>query len=655
MCRIVIAHLFIIMALVRKSKPNTSFTSERKQIIKVNPYENTENVLALMSNICSATNSADTDVFLNSVDEGMSQKIKGGLNLNDFLEEHRSTFWDPDFKHHLWDYLTDLSWALDEKQNTEDTQIVVAGGFSSGKSSFLNKITNSANLLPTGTEPVSVVKTYLYCSDKVNKVSVKGVNLNDVLVDLDVSVLQAIQHANKSNVYLASVLDQLFVTIPSKRLNGCVFIDTPGYNNSDRKNDSNGKSDKETALEAFDEGNVLFWFIDSQKPTITTSDLEILKEFEGKKVIIFNKADKCAPSELRRIVEEGAKMLYRSFSTDEIIDVLAYSTLEDKVHYSMKKLTLDQILDRSKRCGNGKSKIEQLKASIVDLFDTEIQISINKIRGTDDFEGLEAQYEKAIDDKGKYYKLYQDEKEETQKLLDIVKDIVQDNYAEILQIAAGNNDYVEGYSYYKDESRARIYHDVKSKLEQYVSLYKDWYDDACAQCEDKFSRIAREEEFQEKMQIYRQIILDAIDYGIKAYHKNDSTSSVNVEGVKLNVFDCIKRDDYKAFLRCFEEGVDLCKYNVDGYNPLTYAVLYGNNMMVRFMLDHDADPSIKDKRGYNAFHTAVENQYRDICEMLLDNDPDLIESKTARGESVEDLAQKQLFTKWIEDEIEKAL
>jgi hypothetical protein len=643
------------MALVRKSKPNTSFTSERKQIIKVNPYENTENVLALMSNICSAINSADTDVFWNSVGEGMSQKIKGGLNLNDFLEEHRSTFWDPDFKHHLWDYLTDLSWALDEKQNTEDTQIVVAGGFSSGKSSFLNKITNSANLLPTGTEPVSVVKTYLYCSDKVDKVSVKGVNLNDVLVDLDVSVLQAIQHANKSNVYLASVLDQLFVTIPSKRLNGCVFIDTPGYNNSDRKNDSNGKSDKETALEAFDEGNVLFWFIDSQKPTITTSDLEILKKFEGKKVIIFNKADKCAPSELRRIVEEAAKMLYRSFSTDEIIDVLAYSTLEDKVHYSMKKLTIDQILDRSKKCGNGKSKVEQLKDSIADLFDTEIQMSINEIQGTDDSDGLEAQYEKAIDDKGEYYQLYQDEKEATQKLLDYVKDIVQDNYAEILQIAAGNNDYVEGYSYYKDENRARIYHDVKSKLERYVSLHKDCYDSVCAECEDKFNGIVREEDFQEKMQIYRQIILDAINLGIKAYRRNDSTSSANVESVKLNVFDCIKRDDYKAFLRCFEEGVDLNKCNADEYNPLTYAVLYGNNMMVRFMLDHDADPSIKDKRGYNAFHTAVENQYRNICKMLLDNAPDLIDSKTDRGESVEDLAQKQLFTQWIEEKIEKAL
>lgn len=645
----------IIMALVRKSKPNTSFTSERKQIIKVNPYENTENVLALMSNICSATNSADTDVFRDAVYEGMFKEIKGGLNLEDFLVEHRSTFWDPDFKHHLWDYITDLSLALGERQNTEDTQIVVAGGFSSGKSSFLNKITNSANLLPTGTEPVSVVKTYLYCSGKVNKVSVKGVNLNDVLVDLDTSVLQAIQHANKSNVYLASVLDQLFVTIPSKRLNGCVFIDTPGYNNSDRKNDSNGKSDKETAIEAFEEGNVLFWFIGSDRPTITNSDLEILKQFEGKKVIIFNKADKHGLRESKRIVEEGAKMLYRSFSTDEIIDVLAYSTLEDKVYYSIRNLSMEQILERSKKLGSGRSKVELLKDSIEDLFDTEIQISIDAIQGTDDSEGLEAQRRKAIDDKRKYYERYQKEKEKTQELLDNVKDIVQDNYAEILQIAAGNNDYVEGYYYYKDESRARIYHDVKSKLEQYVSLYKDWYDDACAQCEDKSNSIAREEEFQEKMQIYRQIILDAIDSGIKAYHKNDCTSSVNVEGVKLNVFDCIKRDDYKAFLRCFEEGVDLCKYNVDGYNPLTYAVLYGNNMMVRFMLDHDADPSIKDKRGYNAFHTAVENQYRDICEMLLDNDPDLIESKTARGESVEDLAQKQLFTKWIEDEIEKAL
>lgn len=76
--------------------------------------------------------------------------------------------------------------------------------------------------------------------------------------------------------------------------------------------------------------------------------------------------------------------------------------------------------------------------------------------------------------------------------------------------------------------------------------------------------------------------------------------------------------------------------------------------MVQFLLDNDADPSILDKRGYNAFHTAVENQFRDICTILLDNDPDLIEIKTAAGESVNDLANKHTFTKWLQTEINNA-
>lgn len=77
--------------------------------------------------------------------------------------------------------------------------------------------------------------------------------------------------------------------------------------------------------------------------------------------------------------------------------------------------------------------------------------------------------------------------------------------------------------------------------------------------------------------------------------------------------------------------------------------------MVQFLLDNGADPSVKDRRGYNAFHTAVENQYRDICKMLLDTDPDLLDSKTNNGESVEDLAKKQTFNKWLEKEIDNAL
>ena len=104
----------------------------------------------------------------------------------------------------------------------------------------------------------------------------------------------------------------LFVKVPSAKLNGLVFIDTPGYNNTDKVNESNGKTDKETAIQALREGNVLFWFVGSDRPTITTDDLEIIKQFEGKKVIIFNKADKHGYEESKKIVEEGAKIIYKN-------------------------------------------------------------------------------------------------------------------------------------------------------------------------------------------------------------------------------------------------------------------------------------------------------------------------------------------------------
>lgn len=149
--------------------------------------------------------------------------------------------------------------------------------------------------------------------------------------------------------------------------------------------------------------------------------------------------------------------------------------------------------------------------------------------------------------------------------------------------------------------------------------------------------------------------MKALDEAIRTYQRQNKAKKVYDDAyVVPNVFESIQKEDYKAFLRSFENGVDLAVCNPNGYSPLTLAVQMGNNEMVKFMLDHDADPSIKDRRGYNAFHTAVENQYRDICKMLLDADPDLIATKTEKGETTEELAQKQTFSKWIEQEIKNA-
>ena len=684
------------MALVRKTNTVSTPSTPKKQIIKVNPYENPENVLELMANICSARTSADTDVFWKYVLEAYNKEVRG-IRLSTYLTENRSDLWNKDFAHELSEYCRKISWMLKEHQNTEDTQIVIAGGFSSGKSSFLNQITKCAGLLPTGTDPVSVVKTYLYCSNSVNKVSVKGVNQKNVLVDLNTGVLQAIQHANKSKIYLASVLDMLFVKIPSTKLNGIVFIDTPGYNNTEKVNDFNGKTDRETAVQALKEGNVLFWFVG--KTAIPKDDIEIIKQFNGKKVILFNKADKHGYEESAKIVEEGVEIIYKNFPKDDIIDIIAFSTSENKIYYSKNKLSLEKIMALAKQFGTGKSEMDNLKETIAYLFDIEIQVSIDRIEGTKNTKGYKAEYEMAINDKEKWFERWQNEKEENKELLESIKN----NYTTIKEAAFRNDifarnafnkwknfydgvldfdkndhwghssildraikDSDDGYNalyrdfsnfHWNDSNDEEQYDKIVSNLEMLNYLYKERYDEASNKCNQLLAKIKSEEELQEKMRKFKNIILDSIEAGINSYYKQNILSKVedDEKSQPINVFECIKKDDYKLFLHSFEDGVDLSVCNADGYNPFTFAVQTGNNIMVQFLLDHEADPSIIDKRGYNAFHTAVENQYRDICKILLDFDPDLINTKTATGESVEDLANKQPFTKWIEQEIENVL
>ena len=693
------------MALIKKKTQANQASTPKKQIIKVNPYENPENVMELMANICSAQASADTELYWQIVREAYNKPIKGA-SLSEYLEDKdkRSNLWNKDFEHELNDYCRRLSWALTERQNTEDTQIVVAGGFSSGKSSFLNRLTGCTGLLPTGVEPVSVVKTYLYCSNAISNVSVRGVNQKNVLVDLNTGVLQAIQHANKSNIYLASVLEKLFVKVPSRNLDGLVFIDTPGYNNSDKANASNGKTDKETAIEALSEGNVLFWLVDCERGTTVSNDIEIIKQFDGKKVFIFNKADKKGAQECVKIVDDAARVLYKEFPQEDIIDIIAYSTLDNKLYYSKKGKTLASIVDEIKKSGSGTDEMKYLKSQIRDLFDTEIQISVNTVKGTNTSEGYEADLRAAIEEKDKWYRHWQDDKEANKGFLQSIKDIMVDNYNTVQEAARTNRDYADyafsnwldfhngvlnfeendhwgssdilnkaisksantfnsrnksfynfDWESYNEDFRRKQYGVIESELDKLNGMYKDWYVEEEEKCKRIKNDIDKENRLQQQMISFRDAFISAVESGIIEYNKRNRATTFASESNQHNIFDCIKKDNYKEFLHSFEDGVDLSVCNADGFNPLTLAVYTGNNMMVQFMLDHDADPTIKDRRGYNAFHTAVENQYRDICKILLDVDPELIDSKTASGESVEDLAKKQTFTKWIKQEIDNAL
>jgi ankyrin repeat protein len=116
--------------------------------------------------------------------------------------------------------------------------------------------------------------------------------------------------------------------------------------------------------------------------------------------------------------------------------------------------------------------------------------------------------------------------------------------------------------------------------------------------------------------------------------------------VKNNIFTAIDKDDYKAFVKCFAgNGVDMKKERCNGYSPLTYAVSQGNNLMVKFFIQHGAKLTAKDSNGCNAFETAVKFHYQDICEMLLAAD-DSLPSKCG---DLKELYNQNSFINYIND------
>ena len=680
----------------RFASKSSKTAREHRSIIKVNPYELPEKALEVIANICSKKDNADLEIVTQGLKKSLKIKDEKGYDWWEFCDSYGDDLLDENIVDTLADKVSDLLYELQIHENTSDTQVVVAGGFSAGKSSFLNTLVGAPNLLPTGIEPCSMVPTYLYCSQKIKEVGVKGVNLNNAVVRLDKDILQSIQHESQSKVYLASVLEKLFVELPSRDLDGFVFIDTPGYNNSEKVNAENGKTDEDVALSALDRGNVLLWVVDAGSGTVCTRDRQVIESYLQKNenrqvVILFNKADKKGREEMQKIVGQTASQ-FASFG-QQLIDVLGYSSMENQIYCSSKGFTLPALLKQIRtRCGNGKSEVESILIQIEQLFRDEVEYAK---KGLSNYEDARKEY---LELKNNIYKALKDDKEFIELVLDGFKDVAVKGYSQMMKVADqaligwsdslstwtdfhnkvneieggrifGSDrlgqlinsdtheidrynkkyDKVSDYTYYKEEYCKNLYSSVKDLTDFVERKHQNDYDECENDLKENNEAIETHRYLVKMMNNYRMVVMNELGDGIRKYQQTahqaqDVRISMNDS---QNVFAAIAKRDYKAFTACFSQGVNLNAHSGDGYSPLTYAVKEGNVQMVRFFIEQGADLSAYDGRGMNAFHTAVENGYRHLCELMLEEDDSLIYSRTEQGKNVVEVYRPNDFTNWL--------
>lgn len=204
--------------------------------------------------------------------------------------------------------------------------VALGGGFSSGKSSFLNSLLDK-KILPANINPSTSVPAYLVNDEDI---SVYGINTFNSRVDMELEDVQAISHGfgkvddDDDEATLGHILESIFISSPYQSFKNIALLDTPGYSKAE-SSDYSAKTDEKIARAQLNSSNYILWFVQADAGTITEEDIAFLNTLNKDipKLIIVNKADKVLEDDLANIVEKIKDVL--NIKGVPFVDVLTYS------------------------------------------------------------------------------------------------------------------------------------------------------------------------------------------------------------------------------------------------------------------------------------------------------------------------------------------
>lgn len=233
--------------------------------------------------------------------------------------------------------------------------VALGGGFSSGKSSFLNALMGKS-VLPADIDPSTSVPTYIV---KGEKHEVMGINVFDSKMQMEPRDIKKIAHgfgeiANDEDekvtdsVTLGHVLENLFFSTPLHQYDSIAFLDTPGYSKPDSEKYS-AKTDEQIARGQLNSSNYILWFVQADAGTITEEDIKFIKTLREDipKLIVVNKADKKNLSDLTDILAKIRSTL--DIKGIRYVDVLAFTSRLEQVEDEELRRFMGQNADQIRK------------------------------------------------------------------------------------------------------------------------------------------------------------------------------------------------------------------------------------------------------------------------------------------------------------------
>ncbi len=183
--------------------------------------------------------------------------------------------------------------------------VAVGGGFSAGKSTFLNHLLGLNLKLPEAMEVATAIPTYCL---KGEREVLMGRSQNGGVVEL---LYLTFDHKflDSLGFNLKEIMPSMLLSAPSVPFEFLCFIDTPGYNPS---NQGYTGGDRQASKEYLNHAKHILWLISCERVGIEKSDLDYLQELyeEGKQVfIVLSRADSRTKKQLEEIAVQTKETL----------------------------------------------------------------------------------------------------------------------------------------------------------------------------------------------------------------------------------------------------------------------------------------------------------------------------------------------------------
>ena len=225
--------------------------------------------------------------------------------------------------------------------------VALGGGFSSGKSSFLNTLMGKS-VLPADIDPSTSVPTYIV---KGEKHEVMGINVFDTKVQMLPRDIKKIAHGfgevededNEkvtNSVTLGHVLENVFFSTPLHKYDNIAFLDVPGYSKPDSETYS-AKTDEQISRRQLNSSNYILWFVQADAGTITEEDIKFIKSLRDgiPMLVILNKADKKNLTDLKNIIAKIRTTL--DIKGVRYVDVLAFTSKLEQIEDNGLKIFIE--------------------------------------------------------------------------------------------------------------------------------------------------------------------------------------------------------------------------------------------------------------------------------------------------------------------------